>query len=277
MDATETHKEPRLPLVEQVIRFLVWFSIVGCIATPVVVMLMVYGRVFNSYSVGLRPSFDQMSVDNPVRPKPKIVTGVLDEERARQIARLQSLTGRPEQSSGTVTSLQIIAVAFDHIKPSAAPQQSVDDDGYRSLSLNLERAPHDAAVIRADQPIRWRLQGLAPGSPPRVGFEGYAAFDVRDGQPGSLAGFRIGAFGATGFARAVDPTDGEVSIRQTFCASLQNWIDLFGLPLDAVRFTLLLNPSQIAPNQDSTESDGAIIKTMNATDLHRLCRPGTRR
>ncbi|HEV7879930.1 MAG TPA: hypothetical protein VGP39_17865, partial [Bradyrhizobium sp.] len=129
-----------------------------------------------------------------------------------------------------------------------------------------------AVVIIADQPIRWRLQGLAPASRPSVGFEGYAAFDVLGGQPGSLAGFRIGAFGATGFARAVDPTEGEVSIRQTFCASLQNWADHFGLPFDAVRFTLLLNPSRIAPNPSSTPSDGEIVKTVSSADLDRLCK-----
>jgi hypothetical protein len=280
MSVTETEKTPRPPLIEQVLRFLVWFTILGCIATPVVVMLTVYGKVFGPFAGrgndGLRQTVEQINFGNAA-PKPKIVTSVLSEERNRQIARLRALTGRPEQASGDVASLQIIAVAFGRVKPAdiQAPgpaRQRVDEDGYRSLSLDLGQAPRDAVVILGDQPIRWRIHGLEPGSRPRIGFEGYAAFDVLDGQPGSLAGFSIGAFGANGFARAVDPTDGEISIRQTFCASLQNWTDHFGLPFDAVRFTLLLDPSRIAPNRGLPESDGEIAKTMYSADLDRLCR-----
>jgi hypothetical protein len=280
MSVTPTEKTPRPPLLESVIRFLVWSTILGCIATPVVMMGAVYGRVFGSYWArgddGYRQIFEQIGRATP--QKPKIVTNVLDEERDRQIARLRALTARPERASGAADSLQIVAVAFEGTKaataqvPGSMTRLSVDDDGYRRLSLDLGQAPGDAVVIIADQPIRWRLQGLTAGSWPRVGFEGYAAFDVLDGQPGSLAGFRIGAFGAANFARAVDPTSGEVSIRQTFCASLQNWADHFGLPFDAVRFTLLLNPGRIAPNRSSTPSDGEIVKTMYSTDLDRLCK-----
>lgn len=127
-------------------------------------------------------------------------------------------------------------------------------------------------MIVADQPIRWRLQGLAPASPPRVGFEGYAAFDVRDGQPGSLAGFRIGAFGATDFNRAIDPSDGELSNRTSFCASVQNWTDYFGVPFDAARFTLLFNPTSITPGSGAVINDGEIAKTLYGGDLDRLCK-----
>lgn len=243
-------------------------------------MAAVYGRVFGSYGGrgddGYRQIFEQIGRAAPQQPK--IVTNVLDEERDRQIARLRALTGRPEQASGAADSLQIIAVAFDGTKaataqvPGSMPRLSVDEDGYRRLSLDIGQLLGAAVVVIADQPIRWRLDGLTPNSRPRVGFEGYAAFDVLGGQPGSLAGFRVGAFGATGFARAVDPTEGEVSIRQTFCASVQNWADHFGLPFDAVRFTLLLNPSRIAPNPSSTPSDGEIVKTMYSADLDRLCK-----
>jgi hypothetical protein len=279
MSATPTDRTPRPPLLETVIRFLVWSTVLGCIAAPVVMMAAVYGRVFGSYwggSDGYHQIFEQIGRAAPQQPK--IVTNVLDEERDRQIARLRALSGRPEQTSGAARSLQIIAVAFEGIKaataqvPGSMTRLSVDEDGYRQLSLDLGEVPGEAVVVIADQPIRWRLDGLTPDSRPRVGFEGYAAFDVLGGQPGSLAGFRIGAFGATGFARAMDPTDGEVSNRQTFCASLQNWTDHFGLPSDAVRFTLVLNPSRIAPNRSSTPSDGEIVKTLYSADLDRLCK-----
>src|ERR1700712_5692094 len=155
MSVTETEKTPRPPLLEQVIRFLVWFAVLGCIATPVVVMLTIYGKVFGSYSGrgndGLQQIFAQINSGNAA-PKPKIVTSVLSEERDRQIARLRALTGRPEQASGAVASLQIIAVAFERVKsadtPASGPaRHRVDDDGYRNLSLDLGQAPRDAVVI----------------------------------------------------------------------------------------------------------------------------------
>lgn len=278
MSVAPTEKTPRPALLESVIRFLVWSTILGCIAAPVVMMASVYGRVFGSYwsrgNDAYHPVFEQIG---RTAPQPKIVTNLLDEERDRQIARLRALSGRPEQAAGAARSLQIIAVAFEGIKAATgqvagSPGPGVDEDGYRRLSLDLSQAPDDAFVVIADQPVRWRLVGLTPDSRPRVGFEGYAAFDVLGGQPGSLAGFRIGAFGATGFARAADPTGDEVSTRQTFCASLQNWTDHFGLPSDAVRFTLVVNPGRIAPNRSSTPSDGEIVKTLSGADLERLCK-----
>jgi hypothetical protein len=270
----------RPQLLESVIRFLVWFTVLGCIATPVIVLTLVYGKVFGSFWGGNRdlpqPAL-QINLGNAAPSKPKIVTGVLGEERSKQIARLKSLTGRPEQASGSATSLQIVAVVFEGIKPGVAaapaPQgQNVDDDGYRRLSLDLGQAPQDAVLIIADQPIRWRLEGLTPGSWPHVGFEGYAAFDVLNGQPASLAGFRIGTFGATDIARAVDPTEGEVSNRTTFCAAAQKWADHFGLPFSAVRFALVRNPGQISIRSRKPVSDGNITNSMDANELDRLCK-----
>jgi hypothetical protein len=286
MSVTQTDPPPRPPRIEQVIRFFVWFTVLGFIALPVVVLTLTYGHVFGSF-VGNNNDrvwqiLRQAGPQETVPARPGIVTSASDQERERQIASLRALTGRPEQVSGSVASLQIIAVAFDATKPdrggtSSQARQAVDQDGYRILQLDLKRAPRDAVVIIADQPIRWRLEGLTPGTVPRLGFEGYAAFDVLDGQPGSLAGFRIGTFGASHYARAMDPTVGDVSNRQGFCKSLQAWADHFGLPFDAVRFTLLFNPSRIAPTSALAASDGEIDRTMFTSDLTRLCRPGASR
>lgn len=152
----------------------------------------------------------------PAPPTPKI-TNVLAQERAKQIERLTALTGRAEMASGAVSSLHLIAVAFEGVKPDDVgtqvfPRQSVYEDGYRRLTLDVSPALHDAVVMISDQPIRWTTVGLRPGSWPRLAFEGIAPFDIVDGQKGSLAGFRIAAFGATNVMRAIDPTKGEVSI-----------------------------------------------------------------
>jgi hypothetical protein len=281
MSITPDETASRPSQLEQVIRFLVWFFVIGCIATPVIVMALVYGKVFGAGNGPVQPIW-QINLDSSAPSKPKIVTGVLGEERSKQIARLKSLTGRPEQASGSATSLQIVAVAFGGTKPGIAEtlatrRQSVDDDGYRRLNLELGQGPQDAVIIIADQPIRWRLEGLTPGSWPRVGFEGYAAFDVLNGQPGTLAGFRIGSFGATNTARAVDPTEGEVSNRMTFCAAAQKWADHFGLPFSAVRFALVRNPTQISIRSRNPVSDGNIANSLDANELDRLCKQRARR
>jgi hypothetical protein len=161
----ETTRRPSL--LESVIRFLVWSAILGCIATPVLVMALVYGKllgVFWSGNSAVPPPPLQINLGSAAPPKPKIVTGVLAEERDKQIARLKSLTGRPEQVSGSATSLQIVAVTFEGTKPGVAEtagskSQSVDDDGYRRLTLDIGQTPQDAVLIIADQPIRWRLDG----------------------------------------------------------------------------------------------------------------------
>jgi hypothetical protein len=168
-------------------------------------------------------------------------------------------------------------VLFESTKPGVAEaigskSQSVDDDGYRRLSLDIGETPQDAVLIIADQPIRWRIDGLMAGSWPHVGFEGYASFDVLNGQRGSLAGFRIGSFGANDVARAVDPTQGEVSNRTRFCATAQTWADHFGLPFSALRFALVRNASQIAIRSRKPVSDGNITNSMDAAELDRLCK-----
>jgi hypothetical protein len=268
--------------LERVVRFLVWFSVLGFIALPVMVLTLTYGHVVGSF-VGnnndrVLQILRQAGPQETTSSKPGIITAASDKERERQVARLRALTSRPEVVSGGVTELQIIAVAFDATKPArgATARQAVDQDGYRILQLDLKQAARQAVVIVADQPIRWRLEGLTPGSP-RLGFEGYAAFDVVDAQPGALAGFRIGTFGASSYARAVDPTTGEVSNRQGLCRSLQTWADHFGLPFDALRFTLLYNPSRVAPTTGLASSDGVTDKTMFSGELVRMCKPGATR
>ena len=279
MSITPEETSQRSPL-ESVIRSLVWFFVIGCIATPVVVMLLVYGKVLGAFwSAPVQPVW-QINIGTP--SKPKIVTGVVGEERSKQIARLKSLTGRPEQVSGAATTLHIIAVAFEGVKPGIAEtlatrRQNVDDDGYRRVSLDLGLRPQDAVVIIADQPIRWRLDGLTPGSWPHVGFEGHSAFDIVNGQPGTLAGFRIGAFGAAYIARAVDPSEGEISNRMMFCATAQRWADHFGAPFSAVRFALVRNPNQISIRSRNPVSDGTIANTLDANELDRLCKQRARR
>jgi len=44
-----------------------------------------------------------------------------------------------------------------------------------------------------------------------------------------------------------------------------------------MRFTMLLDPSRIAPTSGPAQSDGETGKTMYASDLIRLCKPAAGR
>ena len=282
MTFSQSEPRPGRSLLESVIRFLVWSMIIGCIAMPLLLTALIYSELFAAFpfwrgSESFRRTVDSVLGEGSKAPTPKIVTGVLEQERARQIARLAALTGHPELASGAASSVQFIAVVFEGIKPDAVeaialPRQRVYEDGYRRLTLDMAQAQREAVVLTSEQPIRWTVAGLQPRSWPRLGFEGYAAFDIADGQPGSLAGFRIGAFGATDLMRAADPTQGEVSIRHTFCKSVQTWVDHFGIAFNTARFTLLLNPTRVAPRAGVPSSDGEIAKTMFGDEIERLCK-----
>jgi hypothetical protein len=80
-------------------------------------------------------------------------------------------------------------------------------------------------------------------------------------------------FGASDIVRAADPTRGEVSIRQTLCASVQRWADQFGTEFNTSGFALLLNPTRVTPRPGVPLSDGEIAKTMFGDEIERLCKP----
>jgi hypothetical protein len=286
MVTTQVQLGPGRPLLDSVIRFLVWTWIIACVSAPLLLVALFYFELWGSFplsrgSDAFNRTAESIFSGRPAVPAPKIATGVLAQERARQIERLNALTGRAEMASGAAASIHLVAVAFEGIKPDAVeavvfPRQRVYPDGYRRLTLDMAQAQREGVVLVSDQAIRWSIVGLQPGAWPRVGFEGYAAFDVADGQPGSLAGFRIGVFGFGEVARAVDPTKGEVSIPQTFCASVQTWVQHFGVFFDAARFTLLLNPTRVAPRPGVIASDGEIAKTLLADEIEGLCKRRSR-
>jgi len=263
--------------------------IIGCIAVPVLMIALFHAHLFTAFSFvpndarflqTVEKTFGQPSTI----PEPKIATNVLAQERAKQVERLTKLAGRPEMASGAAESVHVIALGFEDIKPygvetAAFTRQRVDPDGYRRLTLDMTQAQREAVVLVSDQPIRWSIAGLQAGSWPRVAFEGYAAFDIVDGQRGSLAGFRIAAFGATdAIMHAADPTDalelkrGGPGLLHTFCASVRTWSEYFALGPGAAGFTLLLNPTRVTPRAGVPLSDGDIAKNMTGSEILEMCK-----
>lgn len=72
MSITPDETASRPSQLEQVIRFLVWFSVIGCIATPVIVMALVYGKVFGAFwGAGNGPvqPIWQINIGTPSKPE----------------------------------------------------------------------------------------------------------------------------------------------------------------------------------------------------------------
>ena len=272
MTASESPPPPRPSFLDSLIRLLVWSSVVGTLAVPVLLIALFNSQIIVSFPFlgdnGFNATFNKLF---PSRPTSGIVTAD-GGSRAAQIERLRAMTARPEMASGAALQLHVVAVAFDEEKPEPSPASNapvVDPDGYRRVSLDLSRSK-DAVVVIADQPLRWSVAG-AGGAWGRIGFEGLAPFDVSNGRPNLLAGFRIGAFGARETARAVDPFHADQRRQRALCNSVRLWSEHFGVTTTQVTFALIANPTRIALD-GTIVSDGQLRRSWTGTWLNSLCK-----
>jgi hypothetical protein len=281
MPTVQPGQKPWRCRLESFIRVLVWSTLLSLIAMPLLLTAFVSNHLFGVFSFDRREeTFRRVSHlvfgEQTNSSQPKAVTSLLGQERAKQIEKLTALSAAPEMASGAVDEIQFVATEFENIKPASAEhlgiaRERVYADGYRQMTLDMAGLSRQAVVLVSQQPIRWTIVGLQPRSRPVLGFEGYAAFDIVDGRPGSLAGFRIGVFGSTGFIHETNPERGDISNRDTFCSSVQKWVDHFGITLDRARFTVLLNPTSIAPRLGAPLSDGEIAATRFGSEIQYLC------
>ncbi len=267
---------PKASLLNSVMRFLIWATIFAAIGVPLVLFPL------------LREDKLTRQFEDPQRRQDRsaVVTNNGMQAKAAQIARLKTLTARPEMVSGAAAQLHIIAIAFEEAKPEpmgsspANPRHMVDPDGYRRLVLDMHRGGKDAVVIIADQPIRWTIVEPQAQSWGRIGFEGLAPFDVAAGRPGMLAGFRIAAFGAQNTARVfypgqapgrLDSNLGPSQRQRAFCGAARTWTEHFGIRFDQAHFALVVEPTRIAPEGRSIDSDGQFRETLTGHAIEKLC------
>ncbi len=251
------------PRLDSLIRWMTWSIKIGMLAVPILLIMHFNGQlvmmtlpIFGAGSdKGFRATFDQLMSPSQ---SAGIVTGQ-DLDRPAQIARLRSMTARPEKTTGAATRVNFIAVAFEG-KPQLSPSETasrhvVDRDGYRRMTLDLGRLPGEAVVVIADEPIRWTISGA--NSPwGLIGFEGLAPFDIVNGRADLLAGYRIAAFGARETARAADPFYADERRRRAMCASVRAWTDHFGVAMAQSAFALVTNPTSVGSSDGGITSDG---------------------
>jgi hypothetical protein len=253
---------------------MVWSAVIGTIAVPV--LLITY---FNSSLIAAMPIFrDNTSFRTTVErlqpPSGGIVTGRGD--RAEQVARLRSFTARPEMAAGAATRVNFVIVAFtEKPEPNArsGSRHIIDRDGYRRMTLDLAGLQRQALVIIADEPIRWTVTG-ANSAWGLIGFEGLAPFDIANGRPGMLAGYRIAAFGARDTASAGSPLQDDQRRRYNLCRSLQAWTAHFGTSVSHTAFALVTDPTNIGSSNGAITTDGQAGVSWTGPAIESYCRRG---
>lgn len=258
-------------LLGTIIRYVVWATIIGLIATPVLRLALIHFQV----GAALMPNWATTPYSGGSWSR-KTSREALDEARYEQMLRLSSFIGSPEMAAGAARSLHIVAVAFDAMKPRAtgdatSPDASVYPDGYRRMTLDMTRADREAVLVIADQPIRWTIAGQKAGDWPRVAFEGVAALDIDTAEPRSIAALRIAPFGASKVMRVAEPGDERSDATRQFCRAAVNWSEFFALPDATVRFTMLVDPTHLAVGRTKVTSDGRIERAMNQRQVAALC------
>src|SRR5262245_20450914 len=248
-------------------------------AVPVLLILSLNGQIliglppFNRDS-GFRATFDRLMSPSQ---SAGIVTGEgLD--RQAQIARLRSFTAQPEMIAGAATRVNFVIVAFtEKPEPNGSSKSGgrhvIDRDGYRRMTLDIAELPRQALVMIADEPIRWTVTG-ANSAWGLIGFEGLAPFDIVNGRPGMLAGYRIAAFGARNTASAHSPLDADQRRRHNLCMSLQAWTGHFGITVSQTAFALVTDASKIGSSNGSITTDGQAGISWTGPAIESFCRLG---
>ncbi len=274
-----------------VVRYMAWSMVIGLVAVPLIFMGLFASRAFYALAFSSHPAvFDRIARPNPEAAETAIANGAPQKALIEQKTRLIKLTGRAEMASGAASTLEFVAIIFTKAKPASSGNPSgenpsgenpsgenlrdalaADADGYRKLTLRIGENDAIAAVMYSDQAIRWSIEGLKPGSWPRLAFEGYASFDIANGLPGSLAGFRIGVFGAARYVRPVEIADGSRSAGRELCSSAVIWARYFGIDLARTRFTLISDPATITVDPGAIQTDGSTVRIIDGAQLAKSC------
>ncbi|MFH6786465.1 MULTISPECIES: hypothetical protein [Methylobacterium] len=206
-------------------------------------------------------------VSAPIRgtlPDSEIQIPDVSAERAARRERLIGWTAHPDRVSGSAAHLDLVGLVY------TAPREA--GAGYRALAIDLAGAPDRAVVVVTEQPVTLALTSIPPDRAGALGVESSAAFDLAQGRPGLLAGFRALPYGAAEVAPVLDPVRSGPETLRDFCAALRLWAVQYGLPPGRTRYTLIENPTRIALAGEAVQTDGTARGRVSGRRLARLCR-----
>lgn len=196
-----------------------------------------------------------------------IVSKAMPDSRLSQIVSLADLSAEPFEARGTVRRLRFVGVQF---RDSKDRMTNPADRKARPMVLDMNLPKDVAVVLVADEPIAWALNNRGARERARIGFEGIAPSTIR-AEPGTVSGFRIGAFGSTHSARPVELTDETPASLKLFCDSMMVWGNHFAIDIHRMEYTLLSNPSSLTLTAESSLPAGQSGVHYSGSTLRTLC------
>ena len=197
-----------------------------------------------------------------------IISKAQPEPRLTHMVKLADLSAEPYEAGGMLRRLRFVGVRFtneidDRMTSPAARKQ-------RDLALELNMPRELGTVIISAEPVAWAVNNTGARERARIGFEGVAPFAIR-AEPGTMSGFRIGAFGAARNAYPVDPVDETGANRKRFCDSLMLWGRHFSVEIDRMEYVLLTNPTSVSISDQTTMGGGRFGTHYGGSTLRTMC------
>ena len=122
--------------------------------------------------------------------------------------------------------------------------------------IDLDGAGDAAALIISAGPVMWRVEHASKDQRAKIGIEGPSAFDIENGPPHILAGFRSGAFGVEDSTSPRDYLEDAGDQRKSrLCSALNHWLKLFDTPPQRVRFFVFNQPTRISVKESGLSGD----------------------
>jgi hypothetical protein len=247
------------PIVERIAGVVVWTTLLGLAAGPVLVILALSRVCILGLGGGCAANqFDRLreTLFFGGAPASDIVSNRAPADAQRPPARLRRLVAGLADIRQGKRALEIVILRFDRATGRGAP---------RPMHLDVSEATWRAAVVVADVPIDWTIATRGPGQKGFVGFEGTAPFEVSGAFEGLLSGFRIAAFGAEDVMRPADYADTPGADRRRICKAVGLWVARVGVPLGDVDLTVFDDAARLTVADRRVTSDGLPGGTISAS------------
>jgi hypothetical protein len=181
-----------------------------------------------------------------------------------RLSRLKNLSASADEASRSNHILHIAIMETTESQGDRLATIGVDIDVSQSGNAGL--------VIVTDRLVHWKVLGASHDRRAKLAFESAQAFDITNAPPRLLAGFRVGAFGASGVAGTADYLPGASLVQaRRFCDAMDNWVVHFSVRPNDVRIWRIKNPSVIHLLDAAVRTDQNPNLPTADSSLHNFC------